>query len=56
LGLIATRKTVRGDLREKVAAALTREHSEQAALRETADYAEGVSSVFERRPAHFIGR
>jgi len=56
LSLIATRKTVRADLSAQVKAALVREHAAQTPLRATADYAEGVASVFERRPAQFIGR
>lgn len=56
LALIATRKTVRAQLYQQVAATLEHELAEQAILRKTADYAEGVASVFERRPAHFTGR
>lgn len=56
LSLIATRKTIRADLCAHVKAALVREHAAQTPLRTTADYAEGVASVFERRPAQFIGR
>lgn len=55
LSLIATRETARADFCEQVKAALVREHAAQTPLRATADYAEGVASVFERRPAHFIG-
>ena len=55
LALIATRRTVRRELLQQVTDALVREHAEQSILRQTADYAEGVSSVFERRPANFIG-
>ena len=56
LALLATRQTLRAGLVEAVTVALVHEHAEQAILRQTADYAEGVSSVFERRPARFIGR
>ena len=56
LALLATRQTLRAGLVEAVTAALVHEHAEQSILRQTADYAEGVSSVFERRPAEFLGR
>jgi enoyl-CoA hydratase/carnithine racemase len=56
LALVATRKTMKAGLLEKVRAALAHEHAEQAKLRATEDYAEGVASVFERRPANFRGR
>jgi len=56
LALLATRKTLRADLQAAAAAALVREHAEQALLRETEDYAEGVRSVGERRPGRFVGR
>ncbi len=55
LALIATRRTLRRDLLQQVTDALVREHAEQSILRQTTDYAEGVASVFERRPAQFIG-
>jgi len=32
------------------------EHEEQALLRATEDFAEGVRSVAERRPGNFVGR
>jgi enoyl-CoA hydratase/carnithine racemase len=56
LALLATRQTLRAGLVDAVTAALVHEHAEQSILRQTADYAEGVSSVFERRPAKFLGR
>ena len=56
LALLATRQTLRSGLVEAVTAALAHEHAEQSILRQTADYSEGVRSVFERRPASFIGR
>jgi enoyl-CoA hydratase/carnithine racemase len=56
LSTIATRKTIRGDFCAQAHAALIREHAAQTPLRDTADYAEGVASVFERRAPHFIGR
>ena len=56
LALLATRRTIRNGLQDAVEAALLREHAEQTALKLTADYAEGVASVFERRPGIFQGR
>jgi enoyl-CoA hydratase/carnithine racemase len=56
LAVDATRKTLRAGLVEAVAAALQREHAEQTALRGTADYAEGLRAVAERRPGNFVGR
>jgi enoyl-CoA hydratase/carnithine racemase len=56
LSLLATRRTLRRDLLADVTAALVREHAAQGQLRGTLDYAEGVKSVFERRPANFVGR
>jgi len=56
LALVATRRSLRRDLLVQVTEALSREHAEQAILRETEDYAEGVTSVNERRPGRFVGR
>jgi enoyl-CoA hydratase/carnithine racemase len=56
LALVATRATMRAGLLDQIRAALDHEHAEQAELRATADYAEGVASVFERRPANFTCR
>jgi enoyl-CoA hydratase/carnithine racemase len=56
LAQVATRKTLRGQLHAEVTAALVIEHAEQAKLRDTEDYAEGVRSVNERRPGRFLGR
>lgn len=55
LSLLATRRTLRRDLLADVTAALAREHAAQQILQRTADYAEGVKAVFERRPANFVG-
>ena len=55
LALLATRATLRAGLAEAVATALVHEHAEQALLRGTADHAEGVRAVAERRPGHFQG-
>jgi len=56
LGLLSTRATLRGDLADRVHAATRHELAEQQRLRQTADFAEGVRSTAERRPANFIGR
>lgn len=56
LALIATRKTLRGDLAAAVRAQTDIEAAEQAVLRVTEDYQEGVRSVAERRVGNFVGR
>ncbi len=56
LALLATRASYRAGLLASVTAALVREHAEQGILSATDDYAEGVASVFERRPGVFKGR
>lgn len=56
LALVAVRATVAAGLADAVAAAMRHEHAEQTALKPTADYAEGVASVFERREANWLGR
>ncbi|MBB4860108.1 enoyl-CoA hydratase/carnithine racemase [Novosphingobium chloroacetimidivorans] len=56
LALKAVRATANAGLADAVAAAMRHEHAEQTALRPTADYAEGVASVFERREARWLGR
>lgn len=53
LAVQSTRETLRAGLAEAVRAQLKREHGEQKWLQATADYAEGVASVFERRAARF---
>jgi enoyl-CoA hydratase/carnithine racemase len=56
LALLAVRKTVMTGLADEVVAAMRREHAAQTGLRPSADYAEGVASVFERREAIWQGR
>jgi enoyl-CoA hydratase/carnithine racemase len=56
LALLATRKTLRADQLAAATAAILREHAEQALLRDTEDYAEGIRSVGERRAGRFVGR
>ena len=56
LGLIATRATMRGDLADRVLRATEHELVEQARLRKTADFKEGVAAVAERRLPNFSGR
>ena len=55
LAIVSTRATLRMGLADAVRAQLVREHGEQKWLQQTADYAEGVASVFERREARFTG-
>jgi enoyl-CoA hydratase/carnithine racemase len=56
LAIVATRKTLRGDLAAAVRAQTDKEAAEQAWLRKTEDFAEGVRSVNERRAGNFVGR
>ena len=56
LGLVATRKTVRGDLADRVMQATQRELAEQTWLRKTADVQEGVKATAERRVPNFTGK
>jgi enoyl-CoA hydratase/carnithine racemase len=56
LAIVATRKTLRGDLSAAVRAQTDIEAAEQGWLRDTADYKEGVLSVSERRIGNFTGR
>lgn len=55
LAVRQTRATLRADLAAAVKAATDHELVEQTALRKTADFAEGVRSVNERRPGVFVG-
>jgi enoyl-CoA hydratase/carnithine racemase len=55
LALISVRATGVGTLADDIARAMLHEHKEQDILKATADYAEGVASVFERRAANFTG-
>lgn len=56
LALIAVRQTLVAGLADAAEAAMRHEHAQQTILKATADYAEGVASVFERREANFTGR
>ena len=56
LGLISTRKTMRGDLADRVLKATEHELKEQTALRKTEDFKEGVKATAERRLPNFFGR
>ena len=55
LAIQATRATLRAGLLEAVKAATAHELGEQTRLRATADFAEGVRAVNERRPGVFVG-
>jgi 2-(1,2-epoxy-1,2-dihydrophenyl)acetyl-CoA isomerase len=56
LAVRAIRRTMRGDLADRIRGATAHEGSEQAKLFGTEDFAEGVSAVNERRSARFVGR
>ncbi|MEM9724384.1 MAG: enoyl-CoA hydratase/isomerase family protein [Pseudomonadota bacterium] len=56
LALAVLKETARGDLPRAVREATGREAAEQARLVKTADHAEGVRAVAERRPAAFTNR
>jgi enoyl-CoA hydratase/carnithine racemase len=55
LAVEATRATLREGLAAEVRTQTGKEFVEQARLRQTADFAEGVRAVAERRPGNFIG-
>jgi enoyl-CoA hydratase/carnithine racemase len=55
LAVQSTRQTMRTGLAAAVKAQTDHELIEQTALRKTADFAEGVRSVNERRPGVFVG-
>lgn len=55
LAVVATRKTLRGEIAAQVRAQTNHEHGQQTILRATNDYAEGVRAVQERRPGRFTG-
>ena len=56
LAVQAIRRTLRGDLADRVAAATDHELVEQTRLRATEDFAEGTRAMAERRPPTFRGR
>lgn len=56
LALVSVRATITDDLAASVVETMKHEHAQQTALKETADYAEGVAAVFERRTANFTGQ
>jgi len=56
LAVVATRKTLRGDLAAAVKEQTDHEHIQQTALRATDDFQEGVRAVAERRAGNFQGR
>ena len=47
---------MRADLADRYRAVTDRENAEQARLRQTEDYKEGVKAYSERRPGDFGGR
>jgi len=56
LAVVATRKTIRGEMAAAVRAQTSHELAQQTILRATEDFAEGVRAVSERRPGNFKGR
>jgi enoyl-CoA hydratase/carnithine racemase len=56
LALVAVRETLSCGFADAAIAAMQHELGQQTILKATADHAEGVASVFERRDARFIGR
>jgi len=56
LAVVDVRATLMAGFVDQARAAMQHEHARQTLLKHTADYAEGVASVFERRPATFLGR
>ena len=56
LAVRSIRATLRADLADRVEAATNHEAAEQARLRATDDFAEGVRAMAERRPPNFRGR
>jgi enoyl-CoA hydratase/carnithine racemase len=56
LAIESIRKTMRGDLAERIARATARERSEQERLQETHDFREGVAAMAARRAPRFEAR
>ena len=56
LAVQSTRATLRAGLAAAVKAQTDHEFAEQTWLRQTADFAEGVRAVAERRPGVFSGK
>ena len=55
LAVVSIRRTLRGDLADRVRAATALEQAEQIKLAATADFVEGVSATAERREPRFTG-
>lgn len=55
LAVQSIRKTMRGDLADRIRSATDHEGAEQGRLRETKDFAEGTKAMGERRTPNFTG-
>lgn len=55
LALVSVRATLTAEVARRVVETMQHEHAQQTMLKNTADYAEGVAAVFERRVANFSG-
>ncbi len=56
LAVRSIRRTMRGDLADRIRQATAHEAAEQAKLFATSDFGEGVQAAAERRPPRFTGR
>ena len=56
LAVRSIRQTMRGDLADRVRAAVAHERQEQERLQGTSDFGEGIAAAIERRTPRFVGR
>ncbi len=55
LAVVSIKRSMRKELIDRTAVGMDREYREQARLRATGDFAEGVAASFQRRPPNFTG-